>query len=202
MEVEYGGIKATGGKLFVILSLLGTIGGGLWGGFELFKRYEDMETKISEYVAPDLSSFDKRIEVIMTTIKEKEESNKELFAAMKTETSALKELVVSAQETARDIRTDIKGDVGEVMDQISAIDKRSRDDGLETRQAMRNAENEIRSIVKSSGKDIRDLIQTTETRWDDKLTKVDTRIEGLEKKINKKIQKAHENPLTAMTKTK
>ncbi len=202
MEVEYGGIKATGGKLFVILSLLGTIGGGLWGGFELFKRYEDMETKISEYVAPDLSSFDKRIEVIMTTIKEKEESNKELFAAMKTETSALKELVVSAQETARDIRTDIKGDVGEVMDQISAIDKRSRDDGLETRQAMRNAENEIRSIVKSSGKDIRDLIQTTETRWDDKLTKVDTRIEGLEKKINKKIQKALENPLAAMTKTK
>ena len=202
MEVEYGGIKATGGKLFVILSLLGTIGGGLWGGFELFKRYEDMETKISEYVAPDLSSFDKRIEVIMTTIKEKEESNKELFAAMKTETSALKELVVSAQETARDIRTDIKGDVGEVMDQISAIDKRSRDDGLETRQAMRNAENEIRSIVKSSGKDIRDLIQTTETRWDDKLTKVDTRIEGLEKKINKKIQNALENPLAAMPKTK
>ena len=202
MEVEYGGIKATGGKLFVILSLLGTIGGGLWGGFELLKRYEDMESKISEYVAPDLSGFDKRIEVIMTTIKEKEEANKELLSAMKTETSALKELVVSAQETARDIRTDIKGDVGEVMDQISAIDKRSRDDGLETRQAMRTAENEIRSIVKSSGKDIRDLIQTTETRWDDKLTKVDTRIEGLEKKINKKIQKALENPLAAMTKTK
>ena len=202
MEVEYGGIKATGGKLFVILSLLGTIGGGLWGGFELLKRYEDMEAKISEYVAPDLSGFDKRIEVIMTTIKEKEEANKELFIAMKTETSALKELVVSAQETARDIRTDIKGDVGEVMDQISAIDKRSRADGLETRQAMRTAENEIRSLVKSSGKDVRDLIQTTETRWDDKLTKVDTRIEGLEKKINKKIQKALENPLAAMTKTK
>ena len=202
MEVEYGGIKATGGKLFVILSLLGTIGGGLWGGFELLKRYEDMEAKISEYVAPDLSGFDKRIEVIMTTIKEKEEATKELFIAMKTETSALKELVVSAQETARDIRTDIKGDVGEVMDQISAIDKRSRADGLETRQAMRTAENEIRSLVKSSGKDVRDLIQTTETRWDDKLTKVDTRIEGLEKKINKKIQKALENPLAAMTKTK
>jgi hypothetical protein len=202
MEVEYGGIKATGGKLFVILSLLGTIGGGLWGGFELLKRYEDMEAKISEYVAPDLSGFDKRIVVIMTKIKEKEEANKELLSAMKTETSALKELVVSAQETARDIRTDIKGDVGDVMDQISAVDKRSRSDGLETRQAMRNAENEIRSIVKSSNKDIRDLIQTTETRWDDKLTKVDTRIEGLEKKINKKIQKALENPLAAMSKTK
>jgi len=35
MQVEYGGIKATGGKLFVIISLLTTIGGGLWGFFEL-----------------------------------------------------------------------------------------------------------------------------------------------------------------------
>ena len=42
MEVEYGGIKASGGKLFIIISLLGTIGGGLWGFFELsqtIRRY-------------------------------------------------------------------------------------------------------------------------------------------------------------------
>ena len=32
MEVEYGGIKATGGKLFVIISLLGTVGAGLCCG--------------------------------------------------------------------------------------------------------------------------------------------------------------------------
>ena len=184
MEVSYGGISAKGGKLFVIISLLGTIGGGLWGGFELFKRYEDMEAKISSYVAPDLSGFDKRLEVFDTQLQEK-------LKSVGTDISALKELVSDAQETARDIRTDIKGEIGEQADQISAIDKRSRADGLETRQAMRSAESEIR-----------DLITQTSKRWDDKLTKVDSQIENLEKKVGKKIQKALENPLAAMSKTK
>lgn len=184
MEVEYGGIKASGGKLFIIISLLGTIGGGLWGGFELFKRYEDMEAKISSYVAPDLSGFDKRIEVMETLIKEQR-------TTINVELNTLKELVSDAQETARDIRTDIKGDVNEVLDQISAIDKRSREDALEVRQTMRNAESEIRELINTTGK-----------RWDDKLTKVDSQIETLEKKIDRKITKALENPLAAMSKTK
>ena len=173
MEVEYGGIKASGGKLFIIISLIGTIGGGLWGFFELVKRYENMEAKIQSYVAPDLSGFDKRLDV------------------MKKDMSAMKELVADAQETARDMRTDLKGEIGEQSDQIAAIDKRSRADGLETRQAMRNAE-----------KEVRDLIADTSKRWDDKLTKVDSQIEALETKIDKKIMKALENPLAAMTKTK
>lgn len=195
MEVEYGGIKASGGKLFIIISLLGTIGGGLWGGFELFKRYEDMEAKISEYVAPDLSGFDKRLALFDTQLKDK-------VRFVDLEVSALKELVADAQETARDIRTDIKGEVGEQTDQISAIDKRSRADGLETRQAMRNAESEIRELITATNKDIRDLITSTGKRWDDKLTKVDTQIENIEKKLDRKITKALENPLAAMSKSK
>jgi len=173
VEVEYGGIKASGGKLFIIISLIGTIGGGLWGFFELVKRYENMEAKIQSYVAPDLSGFDKRLDV------------------MKKDMSAMKELVADAQGTARDMRTDLKGEIGEQSDQIAAIDKRSRADGLETRQAMRNAE-----------KEVRDLIADTSKRWDDKLTKVDTQIEALEEKIDKKIMKALENPLAAMSRTK
>ena len=195
MEVEYQGIKASGGKLFIIISLLGTIGGGLWGGFELFKRYEDMEKTISSYVAPDLSGFDKRLEVMTTQLQEK-------LKSVDTDISALKELVSDAQETARDIRTDIKGDVNEVLDQISAIDKRSRVDALEVRQTMRGAESEIRQLITSTNKDIRELITSTEKRWDDKLTKVDSQIETLEKKIDKKITRALENPLAAMSKTK
>ena len=173
MEVEYGGIKAKGGRLFIIISLMGTLGGGLWGFFDLVKRYEDMEAKIQSYVAPDLSGFDKRLDV------------------MKKDMSAMKELVADAQGTARDMRTDLKGEIGEQSDQIAAIDKRSRADGLETRQAMRNAE-----------KEVRDLIADTSKRWDDKLTKVDTQIEALETKIDKKIMKALENPLAAMSRTK
>ena len=195
MQVEYGGIKASGGKLFIIISLIGTIGGGLWGFFELVKRYEDMEATISEYVAPDLSGFDKRLEVFDTKLTEKlkvsDTKLTEKLNSVNTDISALKELVTAAQETARDMRTDIKNEVNEQHDQIASIDKRSREDGLETRTAMRNAENEVR-----------DLISTTSKRWDDKLTKVDAQIESLDKKLDKKITKALENPLAAMSKTK
>ena len=197
-DVEYKGVHLTGIKgsyLLVLVPLFGSIIGGLWGGFELYKRYEDMEQKISEYVAPDLSGFDKRLEVFDTQLKDKVKFVDLEVSALKevinTEISAMKELVADAQETARDIRTDIKGEIGEQTDQISAIDKRSRTDGLETRQAMRSAESEIR-----------DLITQTSKRWDDKLTKVDTQIENLEKKIDKKITKALTNPLAAMSKTK
>ena len=183
-KVEYKGIQISGTKWIFVFPLIGTIIGGLWGGFELYKRYEDMEKQIQSYVAPDLSGFDKRIEV------------------MKGEVNALKELVADAQESARDIRTDIKGEVNKQHDQIAAIDKRSRADSQETRVIIRNAEKNFNELEMGTLSMIRDLITNTEKRWDDKLTKVDTQIETLEKKIDKKITKALENPLAAMSKSK
>ena len=183
-KVEYKGIEISGTKWLLVFPLIGTIIGGLWGGFELYKRYEDMEQQIQSYVAPDLSGFDKRIDV------------------MRSEVNALKELVADAQETARDIRTDIKGEVNKQHDQIAAVDKRSRADSQETRTIIRNAEKNFGELEMGMLSTIRDLISDTSKRWDDKLTKVDSQIENLEKKIDKKITKALENPLAAMSKSK
>ena len=63
-EVEYGGIKVGGSKLLLIIPLIGTLGGGLWAGFEFYKDYMDMKEQIQEYVAPDLSEFDKQLAVL------------------------------------------------------------------------------------------------------------------------------------------
>jgi len=182
-KVEYKGIQISGTKWIFVFPLIGTIIGGLWGGFELYKRYEDMEKQIQSYVAPDLSGFDKRIDV------------------MRGEVNALKELVHDAQETARDIRTDIKGEVNKQHDQIAAVDKRSRSESQETRTIIRNAEKNFGELEMGMLSTIRDLISDTSKRWDDKLTKVDTQIETLEEKIDKKITKALENPLAAMSKS-
>ena len=185
-DVEYKGVHVTGIKgsyLLVLFPLFASIVGGLWGGFELWSRYQAMEQKINEYVAPDLSDFDKRIDI------------------MRGEVIALKELVHDAQETARDIRTDIKGEVNKQHDQIAAIDKRSRSESQETRTIIRNAEKNFGELEMGMLSTIRDLISDTSKRWDDKLTKVDSQIENLEKKVDKKITKALENPLAAMSKS-
>ena len=208
-DVEYKGVHLTGIKgsyLLVLVPLFGSIIGGLWGGFELYKRYEDMEKQIQSYVAPDLSGFDKRLEVFDAQLKDKVKfvdlEVSSLKEVISTEIGALKELVADAQETARDIRTDIKGEVNKQHDQISEIDNRSRLDSQETRSIIRTAEKNFNELEMGTLGMIRDLITNTEKRWDDKLTKVDTQIENLEKKIDKKITKALENPLAAMSKTK
>ena len=185
-DVEYKGVHVTGIKgsyLLVLFPLFASIIGGLWGGFELWSRYQTMEKTINEYVAPDLSGFDKRLEVMSGKI------------------TSLKELVADAQESARDIRTDIKGEVNKQEDQIAAIDKRSRSESQETRTIIRNAEKNFGELEMGMLSTIRDLISDTSKRWDDKLTKVDSQIENLEKKIDKKITKALENPLAAMSKS-
>ena len=193
-KVEYKGIQISGTKWIFVFPLIGTIIGGLWGGFELYKRYEDMEKMVSEYVAPDLSGFDKRLEVFDTQLQEK-------LKSVDTDVNALKELVSDAQETARDIRTDIKGEVNKQHDQIAAIDKRSRSESQETRTIIRNAEKNFGELEMGMLSTVRDLISDTSKRWDDKLTKVDSQIENLEKKVDKKITKALENPLAAMSKS-
>ena len=63
-EVEFAGVKFRGGKIFVIVTALSTLGGGLYAGFEFWKDYMDMKEKIETYVAPDLSGFDKRIAIM------------------------------------------------------------------------------------------------------------------------------------------
>ena len=186
-DVEYKGVHVTGIKgsyLLVLFPLFASIIGGLWGGFELWSRYQTMEKTINEYVAPDLSGFDKRLEVMTGKI------------------ASLKVLVADAQETARDIRTDIKGEVNKQDDQIAAIDKRSRVNSRDTRVIIRNAEKAFNELEMGILQMVRELISNTSKRWDDKLTKVDTQIENLEKKIDKKITKALENPLAAMSKSK
>ena len=171
-KLEYKGLHISGTKWILIFPLIGTIIGGLWGGFELFKRYEDMEKLVSKYEAPDLSGFTTRLEVFDTQLKEK-------LKSVNTDINALKELVADAQETARDIRTDIKGEVNKQDDQIAAIDKRSRVDSQETRVIIRNAEKNFGELEMGMLQVVRELITQTSKRWDDKLTKVDSQIEDM-----------------------
>ena len=69
-EVEFAGVKFRGGKIFVIITALSTLGGGLYAGFEFWKDYMDMKEKIETYVAPDLSGFDKRIAIMESRMNE------------------------------------------------------------------------------------------------------------------------------------
>ena len=131
-EIEYGGIKIGGTKLLLIVPLLGTIIGGLWGGFELYSRYLAMEEKIQTYVAPDLSGFDKRIELVQT----------EVDMIQKEMQMVLEEITLVA-DVAKEMKNDLRSDVRRIEKIVEDTETRVKDDSREFRDDMKDLEERV-----------------------------------------------------------
>ena len=199
-EVEYKGIKVKGSKLLLILPLLATLGGGLWAGFEGYARWVAMEKKINGYVAPNLTGFTVKLDVLEERLTSVETNTNTELVALKTnittEMSAVKELVSAAQDDARTIRTDLRKDINEVQDQVAGVDRRAR--GLDQ---------EVRSILRQIETDMRTLIDHASDRFDGKRTAIesdavrraeaiDNKLKELEERLRMMLQRALDNPLT------
>jgi len=62
--ISIGGYSFTPAKLMIAAGIVSSVIGTMYGAFEVYKSYQDMQKKIATYVAPDLSEFDKRLAVI------------------------------------------------------------------------------------------------------------------------------------------
>ena len=138
-EIEYGGIKIGGTKLLLIVPLLGTIIGGLWGGFELYRRYLDMEEKIQTYVAPDLSGFDKRLELVKTEVEMIEKEMK----------MVLEEITLVA-DVAKEMKNDLRSDVRRIEKIVEDTETRVKDDSREFRDDMKDLEERVELKINKS----------------------------------------------------
>jgi len=119
--------------------LLGTIIGGLWGGFELYSRYLAMEEKIQTYVAPDLSGFDKRIELIQT----------EVDMIQKEMQMVLEEITLVA-DVAKEMKNDLRGDVRRIEKIVEDTEARVKDDSREFRDDMKDLEERVELKINKS----------------------------------------------------
>ena len=178
--VEYQGIKLSGGKLLIILPLLGTIGGGLWAGFEFYKDYMDMKEQIQKYVAPDLSGFDKRLDVFKQKMVSVEDS------------------VTKATDYTRDIKNDLKKDVARLEKSVDAAERRTKETADAVRTTLDQNENKVRGMVTKA----EDRFDTRREQIRNDMTSLEGRIkkqmDDLEKTTSDKIRKALENPLSKM----
>ena len=179
-EVEYQGIKLSGGKLLIILPLLGTIGGGLWAGFEFYKDYMDMKEQIQKYVAPDLSGFDKRLDVFKEKMVSVEDS------------------VTKATDYTRDIKNDLKKDVARLEKSVDAAERRTKETADAVRTTLDQNENKVRGMVTKA----EDRCDTRREQIRNDMTSLEGRMKkqmgDLEKATSDKIRKALENPLSKM----
>ena len=146
-EVEFAGVKFRGGKIFVIVTALSTLGGGLYAGFEFWKDYMDMKEKIETYVAPDLSGFDKRIAIMESRMNEEVDLFKE-------EMNVLKNEVKLIAGVNRDMKVDMKRDVRRIEKIVEDTEQRVKEDSREFSTAIRSLEKETDTRLKTMEKDL------------------------------------------------
>jgi len=138
-EVEFGGMKFKGGKMFALLTALSTLGGALWGGFEFYKDYMDMKEQIQMYVAPDLSEFHEKLSV--------------LDARM----SSIDENVIVIKDSYRMELDDIKKEIDGVENLARIVDKNTADTQRDLRNNVYGLEQRVNDSLRIVDKDVREL---------------------------------------------
>jgi hypothetical protein len=129
-SIEYQGIKFSGGKFFIILSLLGAIIGGGWTVYKFYDDYLDMKAKIENYTAPDLSYYDEQIAVIKSELDMiLDEINlvasvaRDLKGDMKVDLRNASNDIRHITEIVNDIEDRQKADTREIFDELKLIEE-------------------------------------------------------------------------------
>ena len=139
--VEYEGIKMSGSKLLIILPLLGTLIGGLWGGFELYNRLLEAEEKL-ENLQPEV------IEQEILRLTELTEVIKDNLQGDIVEASRLaRDVESSSAKTQREVRDDVYEMEREMQERFKEQDK-------EMREMRKELEERIQTILENPLNDV------------------------------------------------
>jgi len=176
-EFEIGGMTFRGGKMMILLTALSTAGGALWGGFEVYKDYMDMRERISEYEAPDLSGLQEQISVLG-----------EKMDGVLGEVTIMKESMNETADRVSDIKNDLRDDILRIEKIVDQVEDEVKETESDVRQMIQNAEERFENK--------RDSLQNDYDQAKDRLqTNTERELKDLEDRLNKRLQRALDNPL-------
>jgi ribosomal protein L16 Arg81 hydroxylase len=131
-------------------------------------------------VAPDLSGFDKRLDVF------------------KEKMASVEDSVMKATDYTRDIKNDLKKDVARLEKSVDAAERRTKTTADAVRTTLDQNENKVRGMVTKAEDRFdtrREQIRNDMTALEDRLKK---QMGDLETKTDDNIRKALENPLSKL----
>lgn len=170
-EFEFAGTTFRGGKMFLVLTALSTLGGAAWGGFEVYKDYMDMKEIIQNM---DTDQINNRMDVVNTKLDE-------------------------AIDYTRDIKSGLRDDILSIEKQVDRVEDSMRKQEQEVREIVTNAEerfeNKRDSLQNDYDQKANRLVERNDNTIKDLEDKVDRKLKDLEDRINKRLQRALDNPL-------
>lgn len=140
--ISIGGYEFTPAKLMVAFTIVSSILGGLYGTFEVYKDYVGMKKRIAEYVAPDLSELNKKMEL----------------TAQNSEKSV---------QYTQDIKNDLKGDIRRLESVVDSVERSAKQSQRETDQSVKEVMQELRR----NGREMDSAIKQLNREVDSKIQK-------------------------------
>lgn len=134
--ISIGGYEFTPAKLMIAAGIISSVLGTLYGAFEVYKSYQDMQKKIANYITPDLSEFDKRLAVI-------EQSQKET-------SNALRDSASKTADYTRDIKNDLKSDIRKIEKIVEEVERSAKQSQRETEKDVRELRKEIDNKIQKA----------------------------------------------------
>ena len=123
--ISIGGYEFTPAKLMIAGTIVSTVLGGLYGAFEVYKSYQDMQKKIQNYIAPDLTEIEKKLAIV-------EENS------------------AKSTDYTRDIKNDIKNDIRRLEKVVEQVERDSKQLARETDQDIRNLRKEVDNKIQKA----------------------------------------------------
>lgn len=133
-EIEYEGVKVSGGKLLMIIPLLSALGGALWTGFEFYNRLMVAEETLASIdiaaITAEVDRLDSIYELVQNDLNnqisslttQSQNDNASIRAEMVDFSRLLREVEGSTSETQRELRNDIYALEREINERMREID--------------------------------------------------------------------------------
>ena len=141
--ISIGGYEFTPAKLMVAFTLVSSVLGGLYGAFEVYKDYQSMKKRIAEYVAPDLSELNKKMEITMQNSEKSVQYTQDIKNDLKQDIRRLEGVVDSVERSAKQSQRESDLAVKEVRDEL-------RRNGKEQEQALKQLNREVDSRIQKA----------------------------------------------------
>ena len=207
------GFKVTFISVSALAAVLGSVLGGLYGAFELYKDYMEMKEQIQSYVAPDLSGLQEQMSVLSADVnglKDISSSHVKIIDTYGDRLEFLQNGIEINEAASRDMKNNMREDISRVEKIVDNVEDDMKKIEGDVREAIQNAEerfeNKRDGLQNDYDEKANRLSESNTSRMDELNNKVDRNIARMESKIEsemkdledrlgKKLQRALDNPL-------
>jgi len=148
-EIEFAGMTFKGGKMFVVLTALSTLGGALWGGFEFYKDYMDMKEIVQNI---DVGAIEARNNEIEIKLEEAIAYTRDIKGSLRADIDRIERVSDSTSTRVKNIQDNID-------DRLREVSTLTRETEKDVRDQMRNLETRIEADMDKLDEELREALQ-------------------------------------------